>query len=142
MFAARSTTNPKIITSLVRNGADVNARGEGGTTALMFAAMFNTNPEIITTLVRDGADVHARGEDGTTALMAAAYGNTNSEIINALLENGASPRLVNDEGKTAFDYAKENEALKNTEAYWRLNELRYGNPTKPKGFFDKIRELF
>jgi hypothetical protein len=28
-------------------------------------------------------------------------------------------------GKTAFDYAQDNEKLKGTDAYWKLNEARY-----------------
>ena len=36
-----------------------------------------------------------------------------------------TPNALDLDGKIPWDYAKENEALKGTDAYWRLNELRF-----------------
>jgi len=38
---------------------------------------------------------------------------------------GADGRSKDEDGKTPYDYAKENEELAGTKAYWRLNETRY-----------------
>ena len=57
--------------------------------------------------------VHA---DATRDLFEAATAGTVSEV-KAALAAGADPGARNDGGFTPFDYAKENEALKGTDAY-------------------------
>ena len=64
-------------------------------------------------------------EAGFTPLHVAAAENANPSVILALLKAGADPGAGDDAGKTPFDYAKDNEALKGTEAYWLLNEARF-----------------
>ena len=64
-------------------------------------------------------------EDGDTPLHWAALANANPSVIAALIEAGADPGARDDAGKTPFDYAKDNEALKGTEAYWLLNDGRF-----------------
>lgn len=54
-----------------------------------------------------------------TPLHDAAENGTATDVT-ALLEAGADPKAWNKTGKTPWDYAKENEALKGTDAYWRL----------------------
>ena len=46
-------------------------------------------------------------------------------MIKALIEGGADPAARDDAGKVPFDYAKDNEALKGTDAYWLLNDGRF-----------------
>ena len=71
-------------------------------------------------------DVNTSDEEyGATLLMWAAVENANPEVINTLLEAGGDARAKGSEGKTAFDYAEENEALRGTDAYWRLNAARF-----------------
>ena len=53
--------------ALLDHGANVNARNEGGITALMIAAAAN-QASLVTLLVKAGADVAARDEKGETAL--------------------------------------------------------------------------
>ena len=38
---------------------------------------------------------------------------------------GADASLVNNDGETALDIAKWNYAIKDTDVYWRLNDLSY-----------------
>ena len=78
-------------------------------------------------LEHDGfrADLEARNEDGFTPLMLAARYNTNPEVLQVLLDAGADATAKNGEKETAWDLIQDNEALKGTKAYWRLNELRY-----------------
>ena len=45
--------------------------------------------------------------------------------LHVLLEAGADATAKNGEKETAWDLIQDNEALKGTKAYWRLNELRY-----------------
>ena len=56
------------IETVIKNGTDVNARGEDGETALMLAAYGNTNPEIISVLLKNGANAHAKDKDGNRAI--------------------------------------------------------------------------
>jgi len=57
--------------------------------------------------------------------LGAARENENTEVVLALLDAGADATAKNGEGKTAWDLIQDNEALKGTKAYWRLNELRF-----------------
>ena len=73
-------------------------------------------------LIQDEANVNAKNDTGTTPLMIAAGNNPNPEVLKALLEAGADAKAKNNEGKTAFDYARMNEKLKDTEALRLLEE--------------------
>ena len=57
--------------------------------------------------------------------MLAAWDNDILEVINLLLDNDADGSLKGNGGKTVFDYAKENEKVNGTEAYWRLNDGQF-----------------
>ena len=109
---------------MLKAGADPGARMEDGDTSLHWAAE-NANPSVIVALIEAGADPGARAEDGITPLHLAASANANPSVIAALIEAGADPGARDDAGKTPFDYAKDNEALKGTEAYWLLNDGRF-----------------
>ena len=65
--------------------------------------------------------VHA---DATGDLFDAARYGTASKVKVAL-SAGADPGARDYDGFTPFDHAKENEALKGTEAYWLLDEARF-----------------
>lgn len=74
--------------------------------------------------INKGADVRARTEDGLTPLHnAARWGK--AEAVIALLQAGADGKARDEDGKTPFDLTKNNEKLKNTKAYWLLNEAQY-----------------
>ena len=60
----------KKVKYLIRLGADVNAKGEGGRTALMYVAS-NGCLEVVEYLVVNGADLEAKNRFGRTALMIA-----------------------------------------------------------------------
>ena len=51
--------------------------------------------------------------------------NLTSEGIRAALDAGADATAKDEWGKTAWDLIQDNEALKGSKAYWRLNDLRF-----------------
>jgi ankyrin repeat protein len=83
MYAARFNKNPEVITTLLKAGADINARDEIGGTALMAAAMDNQNPDVIITLLKAAADGKAKDDAGLTAFDH-AYRNAKLEGTDAL----------------------------------------------------------
>ena len=121
-FAAAFNDDPDVITALVDAGANTDARDkEWGASPLHWAAWSNDNPGIIIALLDGGADLNARDTRDSTPLHAAAGQSNNPVIVETLLDSGADVTL-RDAGKLPFDYAKDNDALKNTDAYERLSE--------------------
>jgi ankyrin repeat protein len=97
--AAESNDSPGALAAL-KAGADVNARGADGTTALMWAA-YNGDAELAKRLLSAGADVEARNDFGAFALSEAAMTGS-TPVINALLTGGAKVDGANGEGETAL----------------------------------------
>ena len=121
-LAARFNDNPSVIAALIEGGADPGARDDDGETPLHAAAELNNNLSVIAALIEGGANPGARDDDGETPLHAAAMETVNPSVITALIEAGADPGARDGAGNTPFDYAKENVALKGTDAYRLLNE--------------------
>jgi formylglycine-generating enzyme required for sulfatase activity/ankyrin repeat protein len=125
MYAARWNPNPEVISALLKAGADFEAPDLFlGQTGLMSAAQFNPNPEVITALLKVGANVKARDYGGDSALVYAALSKNAPEavadVIAALLKAGADVNAKNSMGKTALDVMRENEKLRDTNAYQLL----------------------
>ncbi len=85
----------EVINALLSGGADVNAKGIGGITALMVAVDRHSvnqsvNMDIIKTLLAHGADVTATADNGDTALsLAQSHGHTD---VVALIKNANAAR--------------------------------------------------
>ena len=153
LHAAAWNANPAAAEALLAAGADPNARDEGGGTPL-HAAAEDAHLSVIEALLAADADPNAREDDGKTPLhvvaataeaadkwlraqagkaanrkktkrLYAAILNRTPSVIEALLDAGADAAARDEAGKVPFDYAKDNEALKGTEAYWRLNDGRF-----------------
>jgi ankyrin repeat protein len=74
MYAAAYNQNPQVITTLLKAGADINARDScNNMTPLMYAAWLNRNPELIITLLNASADAKAKSSAGKTAFDFAKY---------------------------------------------------------------------
>ena len=121
-FAAAFNDEPDVISLLLDAGADLNARDkEWKATPLHWAAWSNDNPGIIIALLDGGADLNSRDGRNSTPLHAAAEQSNNPDVILALLDSGADTDL-RDAGKLPFDYAKDNTALKDSDALSRLRK--------------------
>ncbi|MDR1509425.1 MAG: DUF6273 domain-containing protein [Synergistaceae bacterium] len=96
----------------IRDGADVNARDEDGSSALMHAATGPTK-EIMEMLIAAGADVNARDNYGRTALMRIQTFNMSSgrfpeERTAILAAAGADVNVKDNDGMTALLFAAAN----------------------------------
>jgi ankyrin repeat protein len=88
------------VRTLVRSGANINARGKSGTTPLL-EAIASKKTEVATFLIASGADVNLFGAGGTTPLMAAAfYGER--KIVVELLAHQVDPNSATNSGYTAL----------------------------------------
>ena len=73
--------------ALIDAGADINAKDEAGSTALMVASEYGRT-EIVKLLIAAGADVNIKNELGWTALMwASRWGR--KETVKLLIDAGA-----------------------------------------------------
>ena len=86
-------------------GADVNAKGDNRSTALMCAAIYG-HEDIVVMLLAAGADVNVWNNGGNTALMFAAQ-NGHENIVRILLDVlGIDVNKQNEQKKTALDMAR------------------------------------
>lgn len=85
LVLAAGEGHQKIVDVLLEHGADMNAKNNGGVTALMSAAG-GGHLEIVKTLIKHGADMNARAEHDWTALMYAASSG-HKEVVRFLLDN-------------------------------------------------------
>ncbi|HVG70284.1 MAG TPA: ankyrin repeat domain-containing protein [Vicinamibacterales bacterium] len=86
------------VTRMLSKGADPNAPGPDGTTAVMYAAA-NGDVELVRALIKAGANVKPKNQLGTTAITEAAIIGS-APVIDALLKAGADPNTKNPEGET------------------------------------------
>lgn len=123
LHLAASAGSPEVVLTLLQAGANVHARAERGYSPLQLAAMYANNGAIAA-LVANGADVNSRDANGMTPLHTAARFGT-PETVMILLAAGSDGAAVNDDGETPFDRAAKNKLIKNTDAYWALNDARF-----------------
>ena len=108
--------------ALLNLGADPNLRETRSGFGL--TPLHNTIlREDIELLLKAGANINARNIQGQTPLHHAAF-FFYPETVLTLLEYGAE-FSTDANGNTPWDYCVSNPNLKNTEAYWALNELRF-----------------
>jgi ankyrin repeat protein len=127
------------VSALIAAGANVNAAGQYGYTALMKAA-FNGHIAIVSLLIAAGANVNAASQYGYTALMkAAARGYTATAL--ALIAAGANVNAANQRGETALMWAAAHRH--NKTAFCLLNamspqEISATRPTPTPSFTNRL----
>jgi ankyrin repeat protein len=104
LHAASRKNHIKVVQSLYRHGADVNALGLWGRTPLLFAS-YHGHLAVVRWLLEHGADVNANDKsDDWTSLHLAAY-RGHFEIVQTLLEHNADANARNDSWRTPFHEA-------------------------------------
>ena len=95
----------EIVKILIENGADIDARNNENSTALIEASSFYY--EVVKLLIENGADINAKDNEGTTPLMNASTEDDyiNYEICKTLIENGADINAKDLQGDNALIYA-------------------------------------
>ncbi len=72
------------VKQLITAGADVNAKGDGGSTPL-FNAVMGENSQVISLLIKSGANPKIKNDLGRTALDYAKNTSASEDVIKALL---------------------------------------------------------
>jgi len=124
MEAAAGNNNPEMLRLVIQYGGDPNYLDDNGSN-LLYIACINENLQNAKLLISLGNKVNQRGKGGQTPLIIASQFNKHQDLIKFLLEKGADPRLEDSKYMTAYDYMKENAALKGTDIYWELSSKRY-----------------
>jgi len=89
------------INSVIKDGADINAKDpETGVSALMFA-ITNCNLEIASALIKAGANINASSNKGLTPLMYAAL-RKDTAFVRLLVSAGANVNAKTKDGTTAL----------------------------------------
>lgn len=134
-FIAVITGTPELLEAMISCGLQVNARSEEGYTAISLLLGLPEEPfdgfqmtdrhyEAFELLIKAGINVNAWDEDSMNALLYAAK-SYDANMVRFLLESGADAKLFNPDGESAFDYAKSNNALINTDEYWLFCDAHY-----------------
>lgn len=114
MEATTYNSNPNIISTLIKCGANPNYATKTGRTVLMNAITSNSNIKVIETLINLGADVNTNNNYSTALIFAVNRRlhpdskftkTTKLELIKMLLEAGADVNAVDKYGNSALVYA-------------------------------------
>ncbi len=89
--------------NLIKHGADVDAKGRYGWTALYLATKYN-HVKTVQLLLNSEADVNARNNNGSTALQR-AVDNKHVEIVQLLLSKGADVNAKDNSGRIILNNA-------------------------------------
>jgi len=103
LTALMAAANAAVAEALIAKGADVNVKGPTGLTALTHAISWN-RIDVAQVLLARGADPNAKGISGSQVLRDAAV-RGQATVVRALLEKGADPNAKDDLGMTALLHA-------------------------------------
>ncbi|GAA4023800.1 hypothetical protein GCM10022212_21600 [Actimicrobium antarcticum] len=103
-LAVAFAADPELMRTLIRRGANVNARPGNGITALHWAAAFSDSPMVINTLIECGAAINAESHRQETPLQLASMSQY-PLVSMALIAAGANLEARNENQMTALHYA-------------------------------------
>ena len=106
MWAAMSGREEVVELLLGHSDINLEARSQGGTTAL-FVAAAHGHPSVVQQLLAGGADPEARNVRGVTALLLAAE-EGHLGVVEQLLAGGADAAVMDTEGRTPLWWALKN----------------------------------
>jgi len=99
---------PSLVETLIKQGADVNARSRNGMQNMpLHAAAAGRSQDAVRVLLEHGAQVNARQEGGWTALHAASQ-NGDVEMVRLLIAAGADVQARAENQQNALDLALTN----------------------------------
>lgn len=107
LLLAVQKKNLEMASLLLDHGADVDAQGHKGATALIIAVNLDRR-DMVGLLLSKGADINAQMDDGKTALMWAVL-HRNKDMVSLLISLGADPSIADKRGSNAVQYAKQKE---------------------------------
>lgn len=103
LILATISRNVARVRTLLAEGADVNARGIGGRTALHHAAV-SASGDLLRALLSAGPDLSVRDDDGRTPLHLVAR-NHDAATAEVLLDAGAPTEIEDEHGNTVLSDA-------------------------------------
>ncbi|MBU0679514.1 MAG: ankyrin repeat domain-containing protein [Verrucomicrobia bacterium] len=108
LIEAASEGNVDLVSLLIENGADPNARNNISVTPLISASLFSNpkKPECARRLLMAGADVNMKYGAGITPLHCTVYSKSR-EVAAVLLAHDADTSVKDNEGRTALALAQE-----------------------------------
>ena len=104
LHAASRMNHLKIVQSLLRHGADVNAHGLWGRTPLVFASAWG-HLEVVRWLLEHGADVNSKDEDDDWTSLHQAVCSGHYEVVRTLLKHNADTIASDIAGRTPLHMA-------------------------------------
>ncbi len=104
-LAAHNENMQEIVKLLVKHGAEINAKGYYGRTALHYAAIHG-DIEMASFLLENGADLNLRGDVFGFSPLFCAVNCQKAPMVEFLLEQGASVSLTDDSERTVMDIAR------------------------------------
>ena len=110
MLKAAEEGKVRLVSGLLRAGADIETRDDYGDTGIHFSAR-RGHDNLVKMFLGQGVDVNIRGRwEGTVLMRAAALGQT--KTVRLLLDSGAELNLQDSEGFTALMLAAKYDAAK------------------------------
>ena len=104
LHAASRMNHLKVVQSLLRNGADVNAQGRWGHTPLLSSSE-SGHVEVVRWLLEHGADANAKDEDDDLTSLHLAASEGHFDVVCTLLKHNADTNASEDTGWTPLHMA-------------------------------------